>query len=569
MTGGASILLVDDDMLSQQLFRSILEAKGHRVDTAGDGFAAVERVLQHEYDLALVDYHLPEIDGYTLARLLGACARNEAKPKVVAITADRNGLSAQAGADALFDAILPKPIEPDTLARTIDQVLRDPRRERAREASRALWRERGLADRPRAVAVPVPTREQALALDLCFDLAPDPLTADLILLLEPGAADVLSAVRSRSPGGHLTPIIDMTGTLTAAADGVFRVNEGESWSAVATALRRFSNRCRALSGAIRTTSDFDTRLLAYLYVADRALEPARDVSQHTFLRYPGFFRNAEVTASAERLAERGLLTRRFVDRFHACSGCGSHRMNVREECPSCHSPNLAETTLLHHYRCAYHGPEEEFRSGVHLVCPKCRGQLRHYGSDYERSGTSLKCRACCRLCSEAAIGFLCMDCDHHMDGEVVSTRDIFAYDLSQRAMDVLAAPEAAPCPSSATSIPPEVHQVIENLRQHAPEALLHFAVAEIRYGARYRMTLGKREAAFAALRRLFVENLRNLLAEVGHVVSSQDADYLVLPSISANEVRGSALSLLAECEAVLAEPIAPELNLLPVERAAA
>ena len=33
-------------------------------------------------------------------------------------------------------------------------------------------------------------------------------------------------------------------------------------------------------------------------------------------------------------------------------------MNVREECPS-PLTNLAEMALLHHYRCAYHGPEDE------------------------------------------------------------------------------------------------------------------------------------------------------------------------------------------------------------------
>src|SRR4051812_7072065 len=58
------------------------------------------------YDLALVDYHLPELDGYASARLMREVAHGGPVLKLVAFTADRDGLMARSGAEAVFDAIL-------------------------------------------------------------------------------------------------------------------------------------------------------------------------------------------------------------------------------------------------------------------------------------------------------------------------------------------------------------------------------------------------------------------------------------------------------------------------------
>ncbi len=58
------------------------------------------------------------------------------------------------------------------------------------------------------------------------------------------------------------------------------------------------------------------------------------------------------------------------------------RMLAREECPNCRSAWLRNSAFIHHYSCAHCGPEEEYRHGSVLICPKCKKQLRHYGKDY-------------------------------------------------------------------------------------------------------------------------------------------------------------------------------------------
>src|SRR5450432_1712689 len=98
----ARIVVVEDDIISQDIVRSALQAKGFIVDVASDGFSAVQLLNKGGYDLALIDYQLPDMDGYASARVL----RNMAEaggPKLIACTANTTelrGCGASAGLPA-------------------------------------------------------------------------------------------------------------------------------------------------------------------------------------------------------------------------------------------------------------------------------------------------------------------------------------------------------------------------------------------------------------------------------------------------------------------------------------
>ena len=91
------------------------------------------------------------------------------------------------------------------------------------------------------------------------------------------------------------------------------------------------------------------------------------------------------------------------------------------------------------------------------------------------------------------------------------------------------------------------------------------AVAVIRYGRRERVIGAHGEIAFGKLRSLFVENLRNLIVESGRVVAGDEADYLILEDTEADELVRHGACLLEQCEAVLAERIGPELDVLRID----
>jgi len=66
------VLLVEDSVDNREMLQALLEMDGHRVDTAADGFEAVEQGVALRPDVAIIDIGLPGIDGYEVAQRLRA-----------------------------------------------------------------------------------------------------------------------------------------------------------------------------------------------------------------------------------------------------------------------------------------------------------------------------------------------------------------------------------------------------------------------------------------------------------------------------------------------------------------
>ncbi|HYA02594.1 MAG TPA: response regulator [Syntrophobacteria bacterium] len=97
------ILVVEDQVVTRQMEKSILEAAGYHVVTAENGLDALEKLRQHEFDLVVTDIHMPHMDGFTLTEKVRASAETRSLPVVVVTSMDRDedrhrGL--EAGADA-------------------------------------------------------------------------------------------------------------------------------------------------------------------------------------------------------------------------------------------------------------------------------------------------------------------------------------------------------------------------------------------------------------------------------------------------------------------------------------
>ena len=132
---------------------------------------------------------------------------------------------------------------------------------------------------------------------------------------------------------------------------------------------------------------------------------------------------AGVRQHLESLANIELLQRRHFMRTHACSKCGSARLQVYEACPECGSADIAEEILVHHYRCGCQEAESHFIQGNLLICAKCRRELNHLGVDYGKPGKICVCRACGAGNSEPSTRFICMDCYAATPVETAATTD--------------------------------------------------------------------------------------------------------------------------------------------------
>ncbi len=59
----AKILVIDDEAAIRKTMKEILEYEKHNVDTAKDGFDALEKIKKTQYDLILLDIKMPKKDG--------------------------------------------------------------------------------------------------------------------------------------------------------------------------------------------------------------------------------------------------------------------------------------------------------------------------------------------------------------------------------------------------------------------------------------------------------------------------------------------------------------------------
>jgi two-component system CheB/CheR fusion protein len=111
---GRRVLVVDDNLDSVDSLALLLRIRGHQVQTAPDGPAALEAARAFQPEVVLLDIGLPGMTGHEVARRLRQLPGME-RALLVALTGygqdDDRRLSQEAG----FNVHLVKPADPDQL----------------------------------------------------------------------------------------------------------------------------------------------------------------------------------------------------------------------------------------------------------------------------------------------------------------------------------------------------------------------------------------------------------------------------------------------------------------------
>jgi two-component system, sensor histidine kinase and response regulator len=110
----ASILLVEDNEINQEVAKQLLESTGLLVDIAWHGGEAVERVKLRHYDVILMDMQMPVMDGLEATRLIRQIPAYGSVP-IIAMTANAFEEDRQQCMAAGMNDFLSKPFDPDTL----------------------------------------------------------------------------------------------------------------------------------------------------------------------------------------------------------------------------------------------------------------------------------------------------------------------------------------------------------------------------------------------------------------------------------------------------------------------
>lgn len=118
------ILIVEDEEHLARLVAEVLGREGHAAETAFDGRTALARVLTEDFDLLVLDWMLPDLDGIQVVKRLRAA---EVGVPVLMLTARSQLEDRVEGLDAGADDYLPKPFAfPELLARVRALARRPP-----------------------------------------------------------------------------------------------------------------------------------------------------------------------------------------------------------------------------------------------------------------------------------------------------------------------------------------------------------------------------------------------------------------------------------------------------------
>jgi CheY-like chemotaxis protein len=117
------VLLVDDLVMNRSVIGAFLSHAGHVVTEANGGEEAVWLASEQPFDVILMDVRMPEVDGLEATRRIrtlgGACGQ----VPVLALTAHSSPDQKAKCQDAGMDGHLAKPVDYDTLMRTVDHVI--------------------------------------------------------------------------------------------------------------------------------------------------------------------------------------------------------------------------------------------------------------------------------------------------------------------------------------------------------------------------------------------------------------------------------------------------------------
>lgn len=130
MLTGLVVLVVEDNVVNQKVAAALLQRLGATVELAANGLEAVAKCREKEYDVVLMDCHMPEMDGYAATMEIRKMDGVLRHLPIVALTAGVSGEERLKAMQAGMDGFLAKPVNREELASTLAAL---PRRDVAAE----------------------------------------------------------------------------------------------------------------------------------------------------------------------------------------------------------------------------------------------------------------------------------------------------------------------------------------------------------------------------------------------------------------------------------------------------
>jgi two-component system chemotaxis response regulator CheY len=115
------ILIIDDAATVRMYHRNILHEAGYEIEEAINGMEALEKALQSQFDLYLVDVNMPKLDGYGFLRELRT--QDIAQAPAIMISTEATEADRKRAYAAGANLYLVKPIQPQQLLAPVALLL--------------------------------------------------------------------------------------------------------------------------------------------------------------------------------------------------------------------------------------------------------------------------------------------------------------------------------------------------------------------------------------------------------------------------------------------------------------
>ena len=117
----SKILIVEDEIPMLQGLKDNLEFENYTVDTAEEGQKGLDKVLNNQYDLILLDVMLPNVSGFDICK---AARKNGIETPIIMLTAKGEEIDKVLGLELGADDYMTKPFSLRELLARIKAVLR-------------------------------------------------------------------------------------------------------------------------------------------------------------------------------------------------------------------------------------------------------------------------------------------------------------------------------------------------------------------------------------------------------------------------------------------------------------
>ena len=105
------ILIIEDEVSIAELEKDYLELSGFEVEIQNDGEEGLEKALQEEYDLFILDLMLPGIDGFEICRKI----REKKNTPIIMVSAKKEDIDKIRGLGLGADDYITKPFSPSEM----------------------------------------------------------------------------------------------------------------------------------------------------------------------------------------------------------------------------------------------------------------------------------------------------------------------------------------------------------------------------------------------------------------------------------------------------------------------